>query len=227
MNVELNNLDHFLGKKIRLYRHKMNWPLKVMAGKLGISLQQIQRYEEGKNKISASLLFKLANELNIPIANFFEGYLDGQQVDNPKSDTFNILLIEDNLQDEFIFRKSLENFPRKLNVTTINDGKQALEYFKNINDNAVTKIPKPELIMLDLNLPDMQGFEILRDLKRKPAFRNIPVIVLTNSLNSEDVISSYNLQASGFIRKSFSYKDFKDNCFKVLSYWSDTVTLPH
>ncbi len=226
MSIDTNNLDTFLGKRMRAFRAKMHWPLKVVASELGVSIQQVQRYEQGVNKISASMLFALAKIFSITIDCFFEGYDPDHSAQPEKKVGFNVLLVEDNLHDEFLIRKALDDFPKKLNIYTIHDGQQALSYFRNINEGEVTQIPKPDLIVLDLYLPGMKGFELLKDLKKRPTFRDIPVIMMTSSTSSEDVTSSYHLQASGFIRKSFSFDEFKKQCHKAFEYWTSAVTLP-
>ena len=225
MSVEINDLDRFLGKKIRSFRAKMRWPLKTVAGKLGVSLQQVQRYEQGVNKISATLLYDLANAFDIPIHCFFEGY-EKQKTEGEKKSVFNVLMVEDNLQDEFLIRRALEDFPEKLNIYTLREGEQALAFFRGLMDENTRDLPKPDLILLDLYLPGMKGLDILKDIKKRPHLADIPVIVLTSSLSSEDVVSLYHLHASGFIRKSFSFEEFKDQFHKAFTYWTKTVTLP-
>ena len=170
MSVDTNNLDIFLGKRMRAFRAKMHWPLKVVASELGVSIQQVQRYEQGVNKISASMLFELSKLFSISIDCFFEGFDPDHTAQPEKKVGFNVLLVEDNLHDEFLIRKALDDFPKKLNIYTIHDGQQALSYFRNINEGEVTQIPKPDLIVLDLYLPGMKGFELLKDLKKGQLF---------------------------------------------------------
>lgn len=225
MAIDINDLDYFLGKKLRSFRVKMKWPLKTLASELNISIQQVQRYEQGINKISASLLYDIAQIFNVPITCFFEGFKTSKQSTTAKT-TFNVVLVEDNLSDEFLIRKALEDFPEKLSIYTIHDGQQALSYFRNISQGDVTPLPKPDLILLDVYLPGMKGLDILKDIKKRPILKDIPVIVLTSSMSSEDVVSSYHLQASGFIRKSFSFKEFKEQFHKAFTYWTKTVMLP-
>ncbi|HXF90598.1 MAG TPA: helix-turn-helix transcriptional regulator, partial [Candidatus Nitrosotenuis sp.] len=95
----MQDIDHYVARKLRYYRNKMNWPLKTLAAKLGISLQQLQRYENCTNKISAGMLYQLAEILKIDIACFFDGY--NQQSHDLQIHKYKILLIEDNADDEF------------------------------------------------------------------------------------------------------------------------------
>ena len=110
MALDINDLDIFLGKKINYFRDKMDWPLKTLSSMLGISIQQLQRYEKGVNKISASLLYEMAKIFQIDISCFFETFQDQSKPLNPPKDSWNILLVEDNPNDEFLLRKALQDF---------------------------------------------------------------------------------------------------------------------
>ncbi len=215
--------DEILGRKVSYFRGRMNWPLKTLAGDLGVSIQQLQRYEKGINKISATMLFELARIFKVELACFFE---DAESPASVESNVYNILLIEDNVNDEFLLRKALSDFPKKLNIYTINDGSSAMNFLNEICANLSQSLPKPDLIFLDLHLPVMRGLDILKDIKRKVQLQEIPVIVLSSSLNQEDRASAYSLQASGFIRKSFDYEEFKEHILQAMFYWTDAVELP-
>lgn len=226
MALDINDLDIFLGKKINYFRDKMDWPLKTLASMLGISIQQLQRYEKGVNKVSASLLYEMAKIFQIDISCFFETFHDKTKTPNQPKDSWNILLVEDNPNDEFLLRKALQDFPKKLHISSLNEGELALNFIRSLGNDDLTPMPKPDLIFLDLHLPDMKGLEILKDIKRRRYLQDTPVVVLTNSISPEDKAESYHLQASGFIRKSFSYKEFKSQLHQTLTYWIDTVELP-
>ncbi len=221
MTVDKN--DEMLGKKVTFFRRKMNWPLKTLAACLNVSIQQLQRYEKAVNKISATMLYQLSKIFKIDLACFFEDF-EGQAAEEP--DTYNVLLVEDNASDEFLLRKALADFPKKLHIYTINDGQAALNFLSDISHDSVQTLPRPDLIFLDLHLPSVRGLDILKDIKRRVHLNEIPVIVLSSSLNADDRAAAYSLQASGFIRKSFAYKEFKDQLFKAMAYWTDVVDLP-
>lgn len=220
----MNDLDQAIGKKIRLFRQKYNWPLKTLSSELGVSLQQLQRYELGENKVSASLLFTLANIFNIPISSFYDGLNETQP--QPIAKENNILLIEDDANDEFLLRKALSEFPEPLNIYTIHNCNDALQFFRKLSINEATEMPKPSIIFLDLFIPPSNGLVVLSDIKRRSILRDIPVIILTNSPNIDDIKESYKLQASGFIRKSFDFNELKQQLHKALQYWIKTVVLP-
>ncbi len=219
--VPISELDTFLADKLRFYRKQMKWPLKRLADELGVSLQQVQRYEQGTNKISASLLYHLADIFSTDVNSFFEGFRKEKRKDEKRSD-LNVLLVEDNAHDEFLFRKALSECPKKIDLYVVKDGQEALNFFHDKPSSTFS----PDIVFMDLYLPHIQGFELLQDLKRRPVWKDIPVIVMTTSTSEEDVARSYHLQSSGFIRKSFQFDEFKDSLLQTIHYWSDIVKLP-
>jgi len=228
MALDINDLDLFLGKRVRSFRCKMHWPLKTLAMKLGISVQQLHRYETGTNKISASLLYTMAEEFKTDVLCFYEGYQERHDHSASSSHPHNnILLIEENNNDEMLFRQALMEFPEKLNVFSCHDGEEAINYFRNVEDDSILFFPKPDLVFLDLNLPLINGFDVLRDIKRRQLLQNTPVVVFTRNSKEEDMNKSYGLHASGFINKSFSYNEVKQQLHKTLAYWIETVQLPN
>jgi len=222
MTVDLK--DELLGKKVTFFRRKMNWPLKTLAAGLSVSIQQLQRYEKGVNKISAAMLYQLSKIFKVELSCFFE---DFEIHTEQEEDVYNVLLVEDNSSDEFLLRKALADFPKKLHIYTINDGQAALNFLSDIAHDSAQSLPKPDLIFLDLHLPSVRGLDILKDIKRRVHLNEIPVIVLSSSLNADDRAAAYSLQASGFIRKSFTYQEFKSQLHKAMAYWTDVVDLPH
>ncbi|MEI7493633.1 MAG: response regulator [Alphaproteobacteria bacterium] len=222
MTVDLK--DELLGKKVTFFRRKMNWPLKTLAAGLSVSIQQLQRYEKGVNKISAAMLYQLSKIFKVELSCFFE---DFEIHTEQEEDVYNVLLVEDNSSDGFLLRKALADFPKKLHIYTINDGQAALNFLSDIAHDSAQSLPKPDLIFLDLHLPSVRGLDILKDIKRRVHLNEIPVIVLSSSLNADDRAAAYSLQASGFIRKSFTYQEFKSQLHKAMAYWTDVVDLPH
>jgi CheY-like chemotaxis protein len=222
--VTADQKDILLGRKITLFRKKMNWPLKTLAADLNVSIQQLQRYEKGLNKISAIMLYQLAGIFKVGVNCFFDEF---EECLSSEENTFRVLLIEDSPRDEFLLRRALADFPKKVHVYTINDGKEVLNFFNDLCQEAVNVLPKPDLILLDLNIPSIRGLDILRDIKKRVQLCEIPVVILSSSVSDDDRSSAYSLQASGFIRKSFVYKEFKNQLFQALTYWMDIVELPH
>jgi CheY-like chemotaxis protein len=228
MSFEPEPIDLFIGHKIRHFRTKKAWPLKVLADRLDISLQQVQKYELGQSRISASLLYKLGLIFDVTPGLFFDGFSTENSAQHLRDveQHFNILIIDDNPEDDFILRKALEDTPHPLNIYTIHSGDEALTFFRSLEGHGVTELPKPHLIFLDLHMPHMNGLDLLKTLKAKPLCQNIPIIILTNSSNTKDMTEAYKHHASGFVRKSFSFDEFKSHIQQVVTYWTQAVVLP-
>lgn len=148
-------------------------------------------------------------------------------MDKTKAEPIQILLIEDDPGD----RKLVSRFFEKAKVTNqinkVKDGEEALDYlhqrgeFEDSDD-----APAPDLILLDLNLPRIDGREVLEKMKSNEDLREIPVIVLTTSEEDEDVHRSYDLGASSYIVKPVDMAQFSDVVQAIENYWFQVVKLP-
>jgi CheY-like chemotaxis protein len=134
-----------------------------------------------------------------------------------------ILLVEDNPGDvrlmELVFQ---EVFP-SVNLYVANDGLEALAFLRRFGPNA--KARPVDFIVLDLNMPKMDGRELLAEMKKDAALRMIPVVILTTSGSEEDVIAGYALQASSYLQKPVDFEALKNRIQTIGNYWLN-VTLP-
>lgn len=223
MSLHINQLDILIGQKIRHFRKKMGWGLKLLSYKLGISIPQLQKYEKGDNKVSASLLYSIAQIFEISVENFFSKNITQ---DSYKS-SFNILLIEDDLCDELGIREITEHSPESTHLYVTKNSASALDFLHGIHlRNGVQTFIKPDIIILELHLSKIADTDLLQILKKNADLRHIPVIILTNTTNMQEVLHLYNLQASSIIIKLPNIDDFKSQIQNVISYWTTTVTLP-
>src|SRR5436309_3668955 len=115
------------------------------------------------------------------------------------------LLVEDNATDVTLFRVALESIPASIDLSVADDGEQALEYLRG--KGVYAGAARPDFILLDLNLPRKDGFEVLGELKSDPDLRLIPVIVLTSSRSPEEIARAYDLQAAAYFVKPLSGYD--------------------
>jgi CheY-like chemotaxis protein len=136
----------------------------------------------------------------------------------------NILLVEDNLADRVLTKEALEEARIANHLHTVDDGIEALAFLRRQGPYAVA--PAPDLILLDLNMPRMDGREFLEICKRDPALRHIPVVVLTTSKAEEDVARSYNLRANCYITKPVDFDQFLAVIKHIEEFWLNVVTLP-
>ena len=130
-----------------------------------------------------------------------------------------ILLVEDNPDDVLIAERSLKkgNMSEKSDLSVVNDGQAALDFLHRRGEYG--DAPRPDLILLDLNLPKIDGHEVLSEIKKNENLRRIPVIVLTISEREEDMVKAYNSGASGYITKPPSSAEFAKVIETVLDYW--------
>ena len=135
-----------------------------------------------------------------------------------------ILLVEDSPADVRLTREALREAKVANELHTVADGVLALAFLhrRPPYENA----PRPDLILLDLNLPRMDGREVLNDIKSTPDLRTIPVVVLTSSDAEEDVARSYDLHANCYVRKPVELQSFLDVIQSIDDFWLSVVRLP-
>jgi CheY-like chemotaxis protein len=131
-----------------------------------------------------------------------------------------VLLVEDDADDVELSSHLLRRLRAGLNVATAGDGREALDYLSRVRGGGV------DLILLDLNMPVMDGASFLRAVKREPELRSIPVVVLSTSSSEKDVTEAYGLGASGYVVKPAGYPQFERAVRGVADFWLATVRLP-
>jgi CheY-like chemotaxis protein len=125
-----------------------------------------------------------------------------------------ILLIEDDRVDAMTLKRALNDQKVVNPLVQVTNGEEALEYLRN-DDNQ-----KPSLILLDLNMPKMNGVEFLKIVKADETLRNIPIVVLTTSTEERDIAESFKQGAAGYMVKSVDYKKFVETITAIDVYWS-------
>jgi CheY-like chemotaxis protein len=136
-----------------------------------------------------------------------------------------ILLVEDSPSDIRLTQKVLAQARIANNLHIVRDGVDALAYVRR-SEPQYADVPTPDIILLDLNLPRMDGREVLHELKGDPNLRHIPVIVLTTSTEERDVLRSYELHANSYVSKPIDLNEFFDVVRSIEGYWLSIVRLP-
>jgi two-component system, chemotaxis family, response regulator Rcp1 len=136
-----------------------------------------------------------------------------------------ILLVEDSLSDAELTMDALRSARVINRVRRVVDGVEALRYLRHEGEHAAA--PHPDLIMLDLNLPRMNGYELLEQIKADPVLCTIPVIILTTSHAERDILRSYQLHANCYVTKPVNLQEFLDVVQDVGNFWLQIVKLPH
>lgn len=144
--------------------------------------------------------------------------------EHPLMKPIEILLVEDNPGDADLTREAMETSKILNNLHVVSDGEAALAYLKK--EGHYQGALRPDLILLDLNLPRKDGWEVLTEIKDDDDLRRIPVVILTTSRNEEDVIRTYNLHANCFIIKPIDLMQFINVVKSIENFWMTIVTLP-
>ena len=135
-----------------------------------------------------------------------------------------ILLVEDNPGDADLAREALEGSKLNNRLFVVGDGEAAMDFLNQ--SGAYADVPRPGLILLDLNLPRKDGREVLADIKAHKDLKRIPVVILTTSQSEEDVLKSYNLHANCFITKPIDLNQFVKVVRSIEDFWFSIVVLP-
>lgn len=135
-----------------------------------------------------------------------------------------IFLVEDNKADIRLIQEALKNSSIPHKVVTVRDGMDAMAYLRQEGEYANS--PRPDLILLDLNLPKKDGREVLAEIKNDPQLKRIPVVVLTTSHNEDDIFHSYDLNVNCYITKSRNLSQLFQIVKGIEDFWLSTVTLP-
>jgi len=124
-----------------------------------------------------------------------------------------ILLVEDDTVDAMTVKRALKELKAMNDVVHVANGEEALEYLRDENNE------KPCIILLDLNMPKMNGAEFLKIVKADEELRRIPVVVLTTSMNERDIIESFDLSVAGYMIKPIDYMQFVETIRAIEAYW--------
>ncbi|MGD0047959.1 MAG: response regulator [Bryobacteraceae bacterium] len=135
-----------------------------------------------------------------------------------------VLLVEDNPGDVRLTREAMRESKVIVNLSVASDGEEALAFLRK--EGAHHGAPRPDLILMDLNLPKMDGREVLAEIKVDPDLRRIPVVVLTTSRAEEDILRTYNLHANCFITKPVDLDQFIRVVAAISEFWFSVVRLP-
>jgi len=144
---------------------------------------------------------------------------------NPQPSPFVILLAEDEPADAHLVKAALAEARLPAELHHVEDGREVLEFLRR-QPPRFASAPRPNLILLDLNMPRMDGRECLTALKADSALRDIPVVILTTSEVERDVLASYKLGASGYLTKAMEVDEFITAIRQLGDYWIHLVRLP-
>jgi CheY-like chemotaxis protein/DNA-binding XRE family transcriptional regulator len=223
--IRYQKVAQHIGRQLQKRRKKVGLSLENLAAKIDISHQQLHKYEKAANSIPADKLYYLSVILGVPFSYFFEGFVEhkANAAGSKQGEALNILVVEDDPGDAVLVREALKQCEKENNVYLLHDGREALNY---LNNRSADGDPLPDLVFLDLNIPSLEGFSLLQEIKKKSSLSHIPVIIMTSSLDDEDVARSYKNQASGMLRKTGDREEFNKHIASLVDCWSTAMTLP-
>lgn len=141
--------------------------------------------------------------------------------------TLRILLAEDRDRDVLVTREALTEAMVPHLLTTVADGQEVLDYmYRNGVYADPQRSPSPDVILLDLNLPKVDGRDVLRTLKNDPALKHIPIVVLSTAHHSAEVLQAYRHGANAYIEKPIAYARFVEVIGLFGNFWTNAVALP-
>ena len=142
----------------------------------------------------------------------------------PAGKPIEVLLVEDDPGDVLLIREAFDFNKVHNNLNVVSDGEQALDYLRGTGDYS-GRI-RPDLVLLDLNLPRKDGREVLAEVKTDPDLRTIPIVVLTTSEAEEDVLKSYQLHANAYVTKPVDFERFVSIVRQIDDFFVSVVRLP-
>jgi two-component system response regulator len=143
---------------------------------------------------------------------------------NPVLDSIDILIVEDNPGDARLIKEVLNDNKVYNSLYIVNDGVEAMNFLHNQGE--YQNVPRPDIIILDLNLPKRDGREVLAEIKADEELRHIPVVIMTISQAEEDILKTYKLHANCYITKPIDLNEFIKVVKSIEDFWFSIVKLP-
>ncbi len=137
-----------------------------------------------------------------------------------------IVMADDDPDDQYLAQAAFNENRIANELYFVNNGEELLDYLLHRGRFNKENAPRPGLILLDINMPKMNGLDALKEIKKHDSLKRIPVVILTTSKSDADVVSSYNLGVSSFISKPVSFEELVEVTKKIGQYWFGIVVLP-
>jgi chemotaxis family two-component system response regulator Rcp1 len=135
--------------------------------------------------------------------------------------SFNILLVEDNPADVVLAVEAMKESPISHSLSVVSDGHKAIAYM--LHQGKYADVQRPDIVILDLNLPKKNGFQVLKEIKENPHLRCIPVIIMTTSSDQNDIRQACELKANSYIVKPLNFERFAKVIHSIMDYWFATA----
>jgi len=224
--VGKTDVKKFFGAAVRLRRDHLGISQEELAGRAGLHRTYISDVERGARNVSLESIHRLAHALEVPLSALFARLeqLASEKPDIPSvlpEELVDILLVEDSAEDAATTIKALSNVRITNRIHIVRDGLAALDFLFCRGEYAHRKsTERPQVILLDLTLPKIDGFEVLRQIKSDHRTRTIPVIVLTTSSRDREVVASQKLAADAFLAKPVDFQHLSGVTPQLSLHWA-------
>lgn len=224
----------FIGRRIRERRKALKLSQGKLAELMGVSYQQIQKYEAGVSQASVGRLLHFAAALGVPPGYFYEGVkieepigqgIGGDIPPEIRSTALRILLLQDNPAATLAFRQALDGSGIAAELHVVRGGAALLDFLAH-HQTKYAK-PAPELVVLDGTLASAAAMQLLKSLKSKAETSGIPVVLLGHGHSRKELQEAYRAGAAGFIRHSADPSRLRGAIGAAATYWAEAVALPN
>ncbi|MBT4921628.1 MAG: response regulator [Rickettsiales bacterium] len=225
----INEFNKFVGNKLRAIRGLRGLTRLDLSEILGVSRSLVQQYENGNVRIPLSSILILSKLLDTPVHYFLDGASSMLRQDNLVNDYYvninhrnhlNILIVENNVSDQLMLTKAIESVRNiETSLYAVHNSEEALMFLRN------SYLPLPNIILLNLNSPKMEGLDLIKMLNNDSKLRIIPVIIMTNSIKFADLSRCYQHHISGYYIKSLDLNKLKSYIEVSLHYWLKNYTM--
>lgn len=228
-----NSVYTYVGQRIRERRKQLKLNQTQLAGMMGFSYQQMQKYESGASQISVSRLLQFARVLNVKPNYFYEGIsveeeigqtIERITVQRNRTHPLSVLLIEDSLQDIIQFRNALELCSQPVDLNIVDSATYVMDYL--MNSRLKYGKQRPDIILIEPLVAKSSGFSLVKSIRRVSQLCEIPIIALTNSINQKDLQELYQNGIAGFMQKPAELREYVQALDILLTYWSKAIILP-
>ncbi|HEY9871242.1 MAG TPA: response regulator [Candidatus Obscuribacterales bacterium] len=224
MGEEKSQSDEFLtslSQILRQRRQHLGMSQEELAESSGLHRTYISEVERGARNPSAKCLFQLASALQMSVSEMMTA---AEALQAALADPLQVLLVEDHPADVHLIMTAIKECKIPCRVSVASDGVEALAYLRGIGQ--YKGAPRPEIVLLDLNLPKLSGFEVLSEMKSRPDLVEVPVVVISTSEKEDDIKKTYRLHGNCFITKPIDLEEFFRVVGQTLEFWFSTVRRP-
>jgi CheY-like chemotaxis protein len=204
---------------VRTWRNRRGISQEELAGRAGLHRTYVSDIERGARNVSLESIEKLARALDVSVASLFANGTDAA-AQHENDGLVDILFVEDDPNDVHLTLRALKEAKITNRIHVVSDGAEALDYLFCTGRYADRRPERPQVILLDLKLPKVDGIKVLRRIKADARTRTIPVVVLTGSRANRDIVASKRLGAEAYIVKPVDFRNLSEVTPRLSLQWA-------